>query len=377
MKRVLAVSLVLLLLCSCVDFDEQTVYFFYDKQKDELHLLVLYQGIHSNENVAESKKDLTKFVTTDWEIAIHSWIGHITKEEIKETINDENTPVAAKKLITFFLENITVTNGKFFHDKDKRLCGYQIVTIKNTSKHIELLNKLISESVPEQINKNEEPFGELNNELNKKSIDLITTAARKNHQWIKLVGQSIQFSFPISDEDFVKTKTALLEVLKYYEEEGYKNIGDYFSRNEIAFTRDGKFVTLILGNKGVNRPIQVLVRPEEEKYQDNLVEFAKEKFGISSELTEESVVDQFISSLVDPELVKKIEGLIRKLGDDDWKVREKATKELIEMDSLVVPWVRNALKSDDAEIRVRATLILKTISTWPEEKPEEKKDLDK
>ncbi len=44
------------------------------------------------------------------------------------------------------------------------------------------------------------------------------------------------------------------------------------------------------------------------------------------------------------------------------------------MDSLAAPWVRKALKSDDAEVRMRANLILRKISDRSEAKTQEEKE---
>ena len=172
MKKVLIICLLFFMFCGCLDMDEQTAYFFYDNQKDEFHLLLQYKGVYSDSNISESEDNLNGFFKPDWEIAFGGWIGHVTKKGIEESLNDENIPENAGKLIKLLLENITVTTGKFFWDKNKHLSYYQIITLKNASKHIELVNKLISELIPGEINRGNEPF----RGLDKNSIALIADA---------------------------------------------------------------------------------------------------------------------------------------------------------------------------------------------------------
>jgi C-terminal processing protease CtpA/Prc len=58
---------------------------------------------------------------------------------------------------------------------------------------------------------------------------------------------------------------------------------------------------------------------------------------------------------------KRIETLIKDLGADDYKLREAATKELTKIGKKALPMLEKAEKSDDIEIRWRATRIIKDI----------------
>ncbi|MBI4833442.1 MAG: hypothetical protein HY811_01295 [Planctomycetes bacterium] len=366
MKKAFISCLFLLLLIGCLDMDEQVAYFFYDKPKDELHLLLCYKGIYSDNDISDSGTQMSGFFKPDWEIAFGGWLGHVTKKGIQDNIDDENSPEVVKKFAAFLLKNITVTTGKCFLDEDKRLSCYQTITVTNASKIIGLFNEITSQIIIEQTYDAKKLFSA----LDKKSIDLFTAAAKEKHQWLQLEGQSIRFSFPISDETFMKAKAELLEKLKSCPAKDYKTITALFALNDISFTRDGNFITLILGNKDVNKAIPLLLKPKQGDYKDNMVEFARKEFGINQETTEESIADQFISGLVDSETVKKIEEFIRKLGYDDFETRENATLMLIKMDSLALSWIRKASKSEDPEVRLRAKKILEAIAISPEEKEE-------
>jgi len=61
---------------------------------------------------------------------------------------------------------------------------------------------------------------------------------------------------------------------------------------------------------------------------------------------------------VSPELQAKIEELIKQLGDEDWKVREEAQKELIKIGQTALFPLIDVLDSKDPEVRLRAGNIL-------------------
>jgi hypothetical protein len=59
--------------------------------------------------------------------------------------------------------------------------------------------------------------------------------------------------------------------------------------------------------------------------------------------------------------------LVKKLGSEDYAVREDAQKKLIEMGEKAVPALEEALKSDDLEVRLRAGRALRAIGAEPKQ----------
>jgi hypothetical protein len=62
-----------------------------------------------------------------------------------------------------------------------------------------------------------------------------------------------------------------------------------------------------------------------------------------------------------PEIAKRIDELIEKLGDDKWDVREDAHKKLLEIGGVAIPAIKKALKHKDPEVRWRAKAILEEL----------------
>ena len=59
-----------------------------------------------------------------------------------------------------------------------------------------------------------------------------------------------------------------------------------------------------------------------------------------------------------PPTAKQLQTWIKQLGDDEYKVREEATRNLIEAGGAAFEAVRKATKSEDAEGRQRALMII-------------------
>jgi gas vesicle protein len=64
-----------------------------------------------------------------------------------------------------------------------------------------------------------------------------------------------------------------------------------------------------------------------------------------------------------PPDAKQIQKLIRDLGSDDFGIREKATRTLSDAGKEALPALREALQSNDAEVRQRARRIMDTIQS--------------
>jgi len=66
-----------------------------------------------------------------------------------------------------------------------------------------------------------------------------------------------------------------------------------------------------------------------------------------------------------PPTDKQIVELITKLGDARFKVRDEACKKLIEIGKPALPLLKKAAESEEVEIRLRASRIIKIIEAQP------------
>jgi len=71
-----------------------------------------------------------------------------------------------------------------------------------------------------------------------------------------------------------------------------------------------------------------------------------------------------------PELATRVQTLIRALGKDNWRQREKAQKELIEIGPCLRPVIEAYADDGDAERRVRLAAILQAYTRWEKDHPD-------
>src|SRR5262249_50333102 len=62
----------------------------------------------------------------------------------------------------------------------------------------------------------------------------------------------------------------------------------------------------------------------------------------------------------------KILTLVRQLGDDDFHVRDQATAALIRLRRAALPFLQQAAKDPDAEVKARVSLCLQSLDKGPE-----------
>jgi HEAT repeat protein len=79
-----------------------------------------------------------------------------------------------------------------------------------------------------------------------------------------------------------------------------------------------------------------------------------------------SLLDYFRKRTLPETGRERITGLVEKLGDRSYKVRRKAAAELVLLKNLAVPFLKEALKNSDPEVKRQAKRCLKVIVTTPE-----------
>ncbi|MGV3756770.1 MAG: hypothetical protein ACO1QS_15410 [Verrucomicrobiota bacterium] len=149
----------LVLLCGCLQFEEQSMSYRYDEKTDTLYIFQEYRGISAGqgEGLSEDEiRQLESVIKTERTFFFANWITEFDREALREHRNELKNPPADKKselseeerklvleLLDLALANVKVENGPFYFDAEKRLCGVQKVTVKKVSELIRNANKVI------------------------------------------------------------------------------------------------------------------------------------------------------------------------------------------------------------------------------------------
>lgn len=181
----------------CVTFEKETAVVAFPPGKDEIRILLIYEGVQASDSNAgtlkTAREQLTRFVTSQEEFCLgDNWITHVVMTTSKD--DSEQT----KQLRNFLKKHIAVKNGAFFDNKDGKLSGYQTVTVRQAKQFVEDLNGLIS---PEIVKLTEEALA--SPDLKKSGLDVETLerlqrAGRELFAWVRLEPGRVSFTAPLS-----------------------------------------------------------------------------------------------------------------------------------------------------------------------------------
>lgn len=198
--RLLAVLLVLL--PGCVQLTGQRITWCYDRAKDELQVLIDYDGIHDsgNDNNGKGTEQIPPFVR-EGNVMLLDWPFQLDMAELRKKA-DEKAEKSGPELLErdwarLFLSLKTEAVG-YYREPDGRIGAVQRITVPRASEFLAKANGLISRQILEA--------SPVSDETMKRTVDRICTAARQGHTWIRLDGQSIRIDVPVHPDEWAGFK---------------------------------------------------------------------------------------------------------------------------------------------------------------------------
>lgn len=201
---------VLVLLCGCLQFEEQSMSYRYDEKTDTLYIFQEYRGIAAGNGEklsADEVQQLESVIKTERTFFFANWILEYNREGLVEYRNEVKHPPAGEKpefseeerkqlveLLDMALANIKVENGPFYFDAEKRLCGVQKVTVKKVSELIRSANKVIPLAIKDSA-KDEEDAAV-------KAVLLKMLEKRKEFIWLEK--NTLNWVWPMMQADYEK-----------------------------------------------------------------------------------------------------------------------------------------------------------------------------
>jgi len=268
-------------LVSCLDFDEQEIYAEHDQKADRLLFLICYRGLYQGAGDAPATEQLEKAVQNEGVALLSHWPFSGYLKEVREQLAappkaDDDTPAEIRKDALALLGHIKALQGGFFVDLKGRLCGSQVLIIEKPGEAIPLSNRLISAAIIHEAQKNPPQ-----DEQGRLALDL----ARKNHVWVSLKGQSIVMSMPMPEEQFAQGREQLVANLigggDYATDALRKQALRDILSNPVFVWHEDSMLSVKVGVEG--RPWRCVTKPALGKYQPNLMEHVKDKYGLHLE----------------------------------------------------------------------------------------------
>jgi hypothetical protein len=276
--RLIAGLLVLacLFLGSCVELDGQRISLFYDAAKDEMRVLIFYDGIHESKSQSDDKGAVAipRFVKAG-DIMVMDWIGYVKLGEMREraaapepkpAAGEAPTPAARAMLLATVASIKTQGIGRY-RDSDGHIGAAQLVVISDAGKLVAKINAAVSESI---LTSDDEPGS-----VTARTLQLCKAAAKANHQWLKLDGHSLSMTFPVNGREWAAAKaTFFLGLIDKLSDTAKKdNVEDRASvrRNllslasaVVSYDESGGQVRFRLGDPAAPSTVRVQLRNEYE-----------------------------------------------------------------------------------------------------------------
>jgi hypothetical protein len=191
-------------------FEKETVVVAFPPDRDEVRILLVYEGFHSvrdgKSDLEKAKKELSGLMASEHEFRLGSWPLIFTLSHEKDEREE------ARKFRDFARQHVTIHKGGFFQVAGGNLNGYQTLTIREARKFVRGANDAFSEHLAREI---PEEFAKpkLTCDLfDRTSLELILQAAREKHTWVKLEPGRVHFTFPGTQALFDRTKRGALQV---------------------------------------------------------------------------------------------------------------------------------------------------------------------
>ena len=323
--RLALAALLPCLMTGCLEFEKQTVYVAFPKDRDEVDALLVYEGVgvegNNPEALTEAKKQLEPFAK---EQAFCLWVWPLAIDLTPEP----KDPPEQKQLKELLRKHLTIKNGAFFTSADGKLNAYQTITIRDVSKLIATTNDMISESIlnekpaepkPPEV-KPGEPKPPEPKKVDKETQELIRKAARNHYAWAKLTPGQLSVNIPMTPAAARELKRKALGVdeldalLKAWaenkaekpeEKDRIRNQIDQLKTglsiladNPISFDQRKDHITVALG-VGDGQPIRVDLNstpPHKEptKLDKDLADYAKTlSIKFRKDVTVDTIIDEF------------------------------------------------------------------------------------
>jgi hypothetical protein len=337
---VLLVIAALFISTGCLELVGQRITLRHDAAKDELHVMIHYDGIHDSgkDEYGKGSEQVAKAVS-DGEFMLLDWPFHIKPRELAGNVG-AGAPQPVVDFVALAGKSIEVKTIGYHRDPDGRIGGSQLVTIKGAKAFIKAANAAISAGLAAQTEAPPERFV--------RSWELVKAAAVKGeHQWLALEGNALKVSLPIHAREWAALKAhSLAEVAKEIfriatsEEAEQKKEGANIQRIILALTSApisysdaGGMLTVRLGEVDSSSTVRLEL---DKTYKPNLEEAVAKSAPadldavmarlMSGEKPENAGLADEVMKWGPPE--EKIRGLLRQVKANDPKAAAKAVNAL-------------------------------------------------
>ncbi|MCZ6641682.1 MAG: hypothetical protein O7F71_08905, partial [Gammaproteobacteria bacterium] len=186
MRKLLVLWIIgLVTLQACVEFERQTIQYRHDTERDELRMLMIYDGIYGEK--ARDYPELRSVLLRPRTFIFSNWVFEYDRDEIVQQLEelkgeqDTKLTLSLRRLFSLLLDNVRVDNGVFYLNNENKLAGYQQVTLSKVSELVAAFNQMVNTGlIHDELDPTDFPFA------SSQSAYTIRRAAWAGHRWIEL-----------------------------------------------------------------------------------------------------------------------------------------------------------------------------------------------
>ncbi|MBN2021680.1 MAG: hypothetical protein JW809_02715 [Pirellulales bacterium] len=182
----LACAAIAAVLPGCVELDGQRLSWRYDAAKDELVILLHYDGVHDSgsDQHGEGAKQLPEFVLAG-DVMFLDWPFHFQREKIRQAAENPIFVTDNRPLARVLLKCKTEPIG-YYREPDGKLGAAQRIVIPNAKAFVAAVNVYLNGTI-----------SQANDATYPRTAKRMREAARQGHQWLALDGQSFRITLPV------------------------------------------------------------------------------------------------------------------------------------------------------------------------------------
>lgn len=269
----LSLLVVFLFIPGCLQICGQRITIFYDAQRDILNLLIYYDGVFDSGSIenGNGSEQLTD-AFNDGDILLVDWPFELDMSSVKEAAAEEGSSEAGKIAAQAIVDDIHAKPVGRYRNPKGEIGFLQHVTITHATRFFESINTAICKAlIEESANTDFDSTDQDMPETAKKWL----TAAKNNHQWLRINGHSIEFTAPVHSREYSVLKVgyikSLISLIDDDKIEGVSIILNAICLAPISYEETLNKVTFRIGDSDNPTTVRLLARDEVE-YTDNLEE---------------------------------------------------------------------------------------------------------
>ena len=271
--------LAVLLLPGCIEFEKQTLVFRHYPETDTLVIWQHYEGIYGEDQehgLSEKERDqLHSVVNGQRTFFFANWMTEYNAKDIDRVIKEGEAELqngiepkaeadAARQLLALaklLKKSVTIKNGPFYLNEQKRLSATQQISIRNAGKIIRELNSALRASILRE----DAPFGVF--EEGDPNIELLEKSAHAKMEYLTLQGQRLRFQCPLTKKNFREIDVNEMKI---------------FRKAGVTFEHKDNLITVTMGKVKAEQTA-VSIPLQKVAFQPNATEAVSKRYGLAED----------------------------------------------------------------------------------------------